>query len=144
MNFGRLVHKPTRLQVFAYLYRHGETGFSDLVEELDLTEGALASPLQRMDEAGAVAVHREFVDRKPRTTHELTEEGCELFEEHTETLETLVDDLDREGPAGPPDVDCQSVRRRLLVRQTSIAGPSGVGGPPVRAPTSRSRPDTRR
>ena len=144
MEFDKPVHQPAWLQVFAYLYRHGETGFSDLVEELDLTEGTLAGPLQRMEEAGAVAVCKEFVDRKPRMTYELTEEGCRLFEEHIETLETLVDDLDREGPAGPPDAGCQSVRRRLLVCQTSIAGPSGVGGPPVRAPTSRSRPDTRR
>jgi len=94
MEFDKLVHQPTRLQVFAYLYRHGETGFSDLVEDLGLTEGNLASHLQRMEEAGAVAVHKEFVDRKPRTTYELTEEGQELFEEHVETLEALIDRLE--------------------------------------------------
>lgn len=94
MDFDKLVHQPTRLQVFAYLYRHGETAFSDLVDELDLTEGNLASHLQRMEEAEAVAVHKEFVDRKPRTTYELTEEGRELFEEHVETLEALIDGLD--------------------------------------------------
>ena len=92
--FDKLVHQPTRLQVFASLYRHGETGFSDLVEELDLTEDTLASHLQRMEEAEAVAVHKEFVDRKPRTTDELTEEGRELFEDHSETLEALIGDLD--------------------------------------------------
>jgi DNA-binding MarR family transcriptional regulator len=94
MEFDKLVHQPTRLQVFAYLYRHGETGFSALVEDLDLTEGNLASHLQRMEEAGAVAVHKEFVDRKPRTTYELTGEGQELFEEHVETLEALIDGLE--------------------------------------------------
>ena len=94
MEFDKLVHQPTRLQVFAYLYRHGETGFSDLVDELELTEGNLASHLQRMEKAEAVAVHKGFVDRKPRTTYELTEEGRELFEDHIETLEALIGDLD--------------------------------------------------
>lgn len=94
MEFDKLVHQPTRLQVFAYLYRHGETGFLNLVEDLDLTEGNLASHLQRMEEAGAVAVHKEFVDRKPRTTYELTEGGQELFEHHVETLEALIDGLE--------------------------------------------------
>jgi len=94
MEFDKLVHQPTRLQVFAYLYRHGETSFSDLAEELGLTEGNLSSHLQRMEEAGAVAVHKEFVDRKPRTTYELTDEGRELFEEHVETLEALIGELD--------------------------------------------------
>lgn len=95
MEFDKLVHQPTRLQVFAYLYHHGETSFSDLVKELDLTEGGnLASHLQRMENAGAVAVHKDFVDRKPRTTCELTEEGQELFEEHIETLEALTGEPD--------------------------------------------------
>lgn len=47
-----------------------------------------------MENAGAVAVHKDFVDRKPRTTCELTEEGQELFEEHIETLEALIGEPD--------------------------------------------------
>jgi DNA-binding MarR family transcriptional regulator len=94
MDFDKLVHQPTRLQVFAYLYRQGETGFPELVEDLELTEGNLSSHLQRMEDAGAVTVNKEFVDRKPRTTYDLTEEGRELFEQHIETLEALIDGLE--------------------------------------------------
>jgi DNA-binding MarR family transcriptional regulator len=94
MDFDKLVHQPTRLQIFAYLYQHGETRFPDLVEALDVTEGNLSSHLQTMEEAGAVAVHKEFVDRKPRTTYELTEEGREKFEAHIGTLESLIDSLE--------------------------------------------------
>ncbi|MFB6073570.1 MAG: winged helix-turn-helix domain-containing protein [Haloarculaceae archaeon] len=96
MDFDKLVHQPTRLQIFAYLYRHGETAFPDLVEALDVTEGNLASHLQRMEDAGAVAVQKEFVDRKPRTSYRLTDEGRDLFEEHVQTLEALIDSLDEE------------------------------------------------
>ncbi|MFB6151681.1 MAG: winged helix-turn-helix domain-containing protein [Haloarculaceae archaeon] len=93
MEFDKLVHQPTRLQLFAYLYKHGQATFPELQEELDLTEGNLSSHLGTMEEEGAVAVEKEFVDRRPRTTYELTDEGRELFEDHIETLEALIDDL---------------------------------------------------
>lgn len=96
MDFDKLVHQPTRLQIFAHLHRHGQTPFQDLKAALDVTEGNLASHLGRMEEAGAVAVEKEFVDRKPRTSYRLTEAGRELFEEHIELLEALIDDLDED------------------------------------------------
>lgn len=94
MEFDRLVHQPTRLQLFTYLYRHGETGFPTLKDALDLTEGNLSSHLAKMEEAGAVRVEKQFVDRKPQTTYELTEEGREKFEEHIGTLEALIDSIE--------------------------------------------------
>jgi DNA-binding PadR family transcriptional regulator len=47
-----------------------------------------------MEEAGCVTVEKDFVDRKPRTTYKLTEVGREKFEEHIETLEQLVDQIE--------------------------------------------------
>jgi len=94
MDFDKLVHQPTRLQIFAYLYRHGETSFPALKEALDVTEGNLASHIQRMEDADCVAVEKQFVDRKPQTTYELTDLGREKFEEHIGTLESLIEDLD--------------------------------------------------
>jgi DNA-binding MarR family transcriptional regulator len=94
MDLNKLVHQPTRLQIFAYLYRHGETSFSELADELDQTQGNLSSHIQQMEEAGAVEVKKEFVERKPRTSYKLTEKGEGLFEEHIERLETLLDELE--------------------------------------------------
>ena len=93
MEFDKLVHQPTRLQIFAFLYRHGETTFPELAESLGVTEGNLSSHLQKMETAGAVAVEKQFVDRKPQTTYELTDTGREKFEEHVQTLETLIEGL---------------------------------------------------
>jgi DNA-binding MarR family transcriptional regulator len=94
MDFDKLVHQPTRLQIFAYLYQHGETRFPDLSDDLDITEGNLSSHLQKMEDADCVRVEKEFVDRKPQTTYELTDLGREEFEEHVQTLERLLDQLD--------------------------------------------------
>jgi DNA-binding MarR family transcriptional regulator len=94
MDFDKLVHQPTRLQIFAYLYRHGETPFSELVEDLDITEGNLASHMNKLEEADCVAVEKEFVDRKPRTSYRLTDLGRDKFEDHVDLLEALIDDLE--------------------------------------------------
>jgi len=94
MDFDKLVHQPTRLQIFAYLYQHGETSFPDLKEALDVTEGNLASHIGTMEDADCVAVEKQFVDRKPQTTYELTDTGREKFEAHIGTLESLIGDLD--------------------------------------------------
>ncbi|WP_256392754.1 winged helix-turn-helix domain-containing protein [Natronoarchaeum rubrum] len=94
MEFDKLVHQPTRLQLFSYLYRHEESTFSELQEALDVTEGNLSSHLQTMEEADAIAVEKQFVDRRPQTTYELTDEGRSKFEEHVETLEALLGALE--------------------------------------------------
>ena len=94
MDFDKLVHQPTRLRIFAYLYRHGETRFPDLVDDLDVTQGNLSSHLQTMEDADCVTVEKEFVDRKPRTSYELTDLGREKFEEHVKTLGHLLDRVD--------------------------------------------------
>lgn len=94
MEFDTLVHQPTRLRLFAYLYRHGETSFQTLKSALEVTEGNLSSHLQTMEEAGAVRVEKEFVDRRPRTTYELTDGGREQFEAHVDALEGLIDRLE--------------------------------------------------
>ena len=94
MDLDKLVHQPTRLEIFAYLYRHGESSFGDLTDDLDLTEGNLSSHLQRMEDAGAVDIRKEFVDKRPHTTAALTDEGESMFEEHVQALQGLIDDLE--------------------------------------------------
>ncbi|ELZ12760.1 transcriptional regulator [Haloterrigena salina JCM 13891] len=97
MEFDKLVHQPTRLQIFAYLYRHDRATFSELQDDLEITDGNLSSHVQRMEEADAVSIEKQFVDRRPQTTYELTDEGRETFESHVDTLEALLDQLERDG-----------------------------------------------
>ncbi|NHN42379.1 helix-turn-helix domain-containing protein [Halorubellus sp. JP-L1] len=94
MEFDKLVHQPTRLRIFAHLYANGEVSFTDLKSELDITEGNLASHIQRMEDADCVSVRKQFVDGSPRTSYRLTDRGEELIEAHVQTLESLIDKLD--------------------------------------------------
>lgn len=94
MNFNRLVHQLTRLRIFTYLYANGETSFSTLQDDLAVTEGNLSNHLHKIETAGCIVVEKTFVDRKPRTTYQLTDKGRETFEEHIGMLEDLIHDLD--------------------------------------------------
>ena len=94
MEFDKLVHQSTRLQIFAHLYANGETSFTALKEDLEMTEGNLSSHLQKMEDAECIRVEKQFVERKPQTTYELTESGQTKFENHVRTLDSLIDGLD--------------------------------------------------
>ena len=47
-----------------------------------------------MEEAGAVDIEKEFVEKKPRTTAVLTSDGRELLETHIDVLQALINGLD--------------------------------------------------
>ena len=59
-----------------------------------MTDGNLSSHLQKTEDAERVRVEKQFVDRKPQTTYELTESGRTEFEDHVRTLDSLIDGLD--------------------------------------------------
>lgn len=94
MTIDTLVHQPTRLRIFAHLYANGETNFTRLAEELDVTKGNLSSHLQKLADADCVHVEKRFVDQQPQTSYRLTENGRKKFEDHVQTLETLIEQVD--------------------------------------------------
>jgi DNA-binding MarR family transcriptional regulator len=91
-----------RLGIVAALLVRPEASFADLKALLSLTQGNLGSHLRRLEADGFVAVHKEFVDRTPRTTVRLTPEGRRAFRAHVAALERLARDGVR--PAAPPRV----------------------------------------
>lgn len=90
MTIDDLVHQPTRLRLFAYLYAHGEVSFTTLVEDLDVTKGNLSSHVQKLEDAGCVEEKKELVDDHPRTSYRLTDLGRSKFEAHVDTLEAII------------------------------------------------------
>ena len=62
----------------------------DLKSLLELTQGNLTVHLQKLEDAGYVAVKKEFVDRKPRTTCKITAKGRRAFHKHIEQLQAIA------------------------------------------------------
>jgi len=75
------IFHPYRILILKILYLHGYAEFRQLKHDLRITDGNLASHLRALEEDGYVEVHKEIVDRRPRTTYVLTKEGLEAFKQ---------------------------------------------------------------
>lgn len=88
-----LIHQRTRLRIMAALASLDEdeqVDFTFLRDLLELTDGNLSVHLQRLEDAGYVAIEKTFVDRRPKTQVRLTEEGRAAFAAYVDTLEQII------------------------------------------------------
>lgn len=91
MSINPLLADRARLAIMANLsLAGGPVDFNTLLEELQLTKGNLSSHIRKLEEAGLVAVHKAFVDRKPRTTYVCTKEGKAEMRHYLGTIEALL------------------------------------------------------
>lgn len=85
-----VIHEKTRLAIMTFLISAGETAFSDLKSELQVTDGNLSLHMRALEKSGFIKVRKAFVGRKPRTTFEVTDRGLRAFEEHVDLLERII------------------------------------------------------
>lgn len=88
--FDPVLLSQARLGVISVLMTRRDAAFSDLKALLGLTQGNLGVHLQKLEEAGYVAVTKEFVGRKPRTTASITARGRRAFLDHVARLEQIA------------------------------------------------------
>ena len=84
------IHQKARLGIMSTLLALGEADFKLLKETLALSDGNLSTHLAMLEERGYIAVRKEFVRRKPRTTYSPTEEGRTAFQRYLLTLERII------------------------------------------------------
>jgi DNA-binding MarR family transcriptional regulator len=82
----KLIHEPGRLAIMSMLFVVEEADFLYLLDQTRLTRGNLSSHMAKLETAGHVEVTKEFVDRVPRTTYRLTEQGRRAFVEYRRNL----------------------------------------------------------
>ena len=91
LNVNPLLADRVRLAIMANLsLSGGPVDFNTLLEELQLTKGNLSSHMRKLEEAELVAVHKEFVGRKPRTTYVCTVRGKTEMRNYLNTIEALL------------------------------------------------------
>ena len=81
----------TRLAIAVLLARHGEISFSRFKEQLQLTDGNLGAQLRRLEDAGHLALRRDFVERRPVTWYSLTPPGRKALGRHLRALQAVID-----------------------------------------------------
>ena len=89
-----VLHAPTRLQLAVLLEAVGdgrELTFPQLQELTGATAGNLSTHLRKLEEAGDVAVIKDYDDRTPVTRTRLTAQGRERLTTYREGMRTYLD-----------------------------------------------------
>lgn len=92
-DIDQVIHAPARLMVLTYLYVVESTDYVFLLRLTGLTWGNLSTHLSKLEEAGYIAMTKEFRGKKPHTTISLTKQGRTAFREYKKSLQQVLNDL---------------------------------------------------
>jgi DNA-binding MarR family transcriptional regulator len=86
-----VLHERGRLAIASVLAAVDQITFTELRDELAMTDGNLSVHLQKLEEKGYVAIDKHFVGRRPQTTCRLTPAGRRAFARYLDHLEAIVE-----------------------------------------------------
>jgi DNA-binding MarR family transcriptional regulator len=89
----KLIHEPARLILMANLYVVESADFLFLMNQTGLTFGNLSSHMSKLETAGFLNVEKEFVQNKPITRLNLTDDGRKAFEDYRNRMRHLFSEL---------------------------------------------------
>jgi DNA-binding MarR family transcriptional regulator len=92
-NIDKMIHEPARLLLMAHLFVVESADYLFLQRQTGLTWGNISSHLRKLENAGYVAVEKEFIDKKPHTTLKLTDKGRKAFKEYRKNMKQVFEDL---------------------------------------------------
>jgi DNA-binding MarR family transcriptional regulator len=92
-NIDKIIHEPARLLLMAHLFVVESADYLFLQRQTGLTWGNISSHLRKLENAGYVAVEKEFIDKKPHTTLKLTDKGRKAFKEYRKNMKQVFEDL---------------------------------------------------
>ena len=89
-DLNKAFENKVRLGLMSVLMVNEFKDFTSMKELLDVTDGNLSSHVKALEKNGYLKIDKMFVDRKPKTTYSITEEGREAFKKHIEAIEKLL------------------------------------------------------
>ena len=89
-SFNKAFESRVRLGIMSILLVNEVVDFVMLKEQLQLTDGNMASHLAALEKAQYISITKKFVGKKPNTTYAVTEEGKKAFNLHVDALEKLI------------------------------------------------------
>ncbi|MEL6969904.1 MAG: transcriptional regulator [Bacteroidota bacterium] len=79
-----------RLGVMSMLMVEEWVDFTHLRDNLEVSDGNLASHLKALDKEGYIELRKQFIGRKPNTSYRATEKGRAAFMSHLAFLEKII------------------------------------------------------
>ena len=90
-----IIHQPVRLRIMATLEPLPRSEFVEFVrlrKILGTSEGNLSVHLQTLEQAGYLAIEKDYADNRPRTRVRLTKQGRTSYRAYIEFLREIVAD----------------------------------------------------
>ena len=91
LQLDRVIHEKGRLAIMSLLAASPELSFTEMRDTLNMTDGNLTAHMRTLQEAGYVAVTKEFHSGRPLTTFALTGPGRKAFTNYINLLEQIVE-----------------------------------------------------
>lgn len=88
-----IIHQPARLQIMSALCQLPEgqrVDFSYLKDFFNFTDGNLGAHLATLESAGYIAVKKEFILRRPKTSVAATPSGRKAFAGNVAALQAII------------------------------------------------------
>ncbi|MCR5192692.1 MAG: transcriptional regulator [Bacteroidales bacterium] len=85
-----LLHSELRLSIISLLAGVEEADFNYLKEQTGATSGNLSVQIDKLAEAGYIAVEKGFKGKMPRTTCKITPLGTESFRNYVKSLKKYI------------------------------------------------------
>ena len=89
-NLDKAFENKVRLGIMSALLVNDKMDFISLKDLLGVTDGNLASHLKNLEKKEYISFQKEFLDRKPNTTYQATENGKRAFKAHINAIENLL------------------------------------------------------
>ncbi len=89
-DLNKAFENKVRLGIMSALMVNDFLDFKSLKQLLDVTDGNLASHLKALEKVDYIAVTKEFIERKPNTRYQATQEGQLAFKKHIQAIEQLL------------------------------------------------------
>ena len=79
-----------RLGIMSILLVNQYVDFSTLKEQLEITDGNLASHIAALEKLKYIQSKKKFIGKKPNTSYSVTITGRKAFSDHLNALEKLI------------------------------------------------------
>ena len=79
-----------RLGIMSILVVNDYVDFSTLKEQLNISDGNIASHIAALEKLEYIVVKKQFIGKKPNTSYKASPLGIKAFRHHLDTLEQLI------------------------------------------------------
>ncbi len=89
-NLNKAFESRVRLGIMSILMVNETVDFGTLKEQLQITDGNMASHLSALEKLKYIEITKQFIGKKPNTSYAASALGKKAFNDHLDALERLI------------------------------------------------------